>query len=149
VGAALDALLTWRAWKAAAPELERVLPAAFALGVPARVLLRIVAQGRRRWRIRLHDHADPTLRVSGMPAVLALAGGAGVELACLATPTRRGELQFAPADLRVRSRWRLLDLCTRLGAADTRRCYPDFAQVARYAWLAGDRRLAEMGIKTY
>ena len=27
--------------------------------------------------------------------------------------------------------------------------YPDFAQVARYAWLAGDRRLQEIGIKTY
>ena len=27
--------------------------------------------------------------------------------------------------------------------------YPDFAQIARYAWLAGDRRLQEIGIKTY
>ena len=27
--------------------------------------------------------------------------------------------------------------------------YPDFGQVARYAWLAGDRRLQEIGIKTY
>ena len=26
---------------------------------------------------------------------------------------------------------------------------PDFAQIARYAWLAGDRRLQEIGIKTY
>ena len=30
-----------------------------------------------------------------------------------------------------------------------RRVYPDFAQIARYAWLAGDRRLQEIGIKTY
>ncbi len=27
--------------------------------------------------------------------------------------------------------------------------FPDFQQVARYAWLAGDRRLQEIGIKTY
>jgi uncharacterized protein (DUF58 family) len=27
--------------------------------------------------------------------------------------------------------------------------FPDFAQVAKYAWLAGDRRLQEIGIKTY
>ena len=33
--------------------------------------------------------------------------------------------------------------------ATSRRVYPDFAQVARYAWLAGDRRLQEIGIKTY
>ena len=43
----------------------------------------------------------------------------------------------------------LLDLFGRIGATDSRRVYPDFAQVARYAWLAGDRRLAEIGIKTY
>jgi uncharacterized protein (DUF58 family) len=42
--------------------------------------------------------------------------------------------------------WELLD---RIGPTDMRRVYPDFAQVARYAWLAGDRRLQEIGIKTY
>ena len=29
------------------------------------------------------------------------------------------------------------------------RVYPNFAAVSRYAWLAGDRRLAEIGIKSY
>ena len=65
------------------------------------------------------------------------------------TPTRRGDVKFAPADVRVRSRWGLCELLERLGTAETRRVYPDFAQVARYAWLAGDRRLQEIGIKTY
>ncbi len=41
------------------------------------------------------------------------------------------------------------DLGVRLGAAETRRVYPDFAEIARYAWLAGDRRLQEIGIKTF
>ena len=65
------------------------------------------------------------------------------------TPTRRGEVTFAPADVRVRSRWGCCELLERLGDSDVRRVYPDFAQVARYAWLAGDRRLQEIGIKTY
>ena len=65
------------------------------------------------------------------------------------TPGRRGEITFAPADVRVRSRWGLWELFERLGTTDTRRVFPDFAQVARYAWLAGDRRLQEIGIKTY
>jgi uncharacterized protein (DUF58 family) len=56
---------------------------------------------------------------------------------------------FAPADVRVRSRWGLWELLERLGTTDIRRVYPDFAQVARYAWLAGDRRLQEIGVKTY
>jgi uncharacterized protein (DUF58 family) len=49
----------------------------------------------------------------------------------------------------VRSRFGLLELLTRIGGTQSRRVYPDFAQVARYAWLAGDRRLAEIGIKTF
>jgi uncharacterized protein (DUF58 family) len=51
--------------------------------------------------------------------------------------------------LRLRSRWGLWELIELLGADEVRRVYPDFAQVARYAWLAGDRRLQEIGIKTY
>ena len=35
------------------------------------------------------------------------------------------------------------------GKVEARRVFPDFAQVARYAWLAGNRRLQEIGIKTY
>lgn len=65
------------------------------------------------------------------------------------TPTARGEVTFGSAALRVRSQWGLWDLLERLGPTESRRVYPDFAQVARYAWLAGDRRLQEIGVKTY
>jgi uncharacterized protein (DUF58 family) len=51
--------------------------------------------------------------------------------------------------VRVRSRWGFCELLERLGATESRRVYPDFNQVARYAWLAGDRRLQEIGVKTY
>ena len=80
---------------------------------------------------------------------LALPAGMRLETTYTVTPTRRGEVTFAPADVRVRSRWGLCELFERLGTDDMRRVYPDFAQVARYAWLAGDRRLQEIGVKTY
>jgi uncharacterized protein (DUF58 family) len=51
--------------------------------------------------------------------------------------------------MRIRSRWGLIELLERLGVDESRRVYPDFAQVARYAWLAGDRRLTEIGVKTF
>lgn len=145
----LDFGLTASAWREAGPEMTRTLPAAFAIGVPARVQVEVTAEGERRWRARVHDHADPSLIVDTLPVPLDVRGGAGVELTYRVTPTRRGEIAFAPADIRVRSRLALLELCDRIGVAESRRCYPDFAQVARYAWLAGDRRLAEIGIKTY
>ena len=64
-------------------------------------------------------------------------------------PTCRGNITFAPAQVRARSAWGLCELNARIGTAEVRRVYPDFSQIARYAWLAGDRRLQEIGIKTY
>src|SRR3954470_21989379 len=89
------------------------------------------------------------LLTEGMPVTLVVRGGTGVEVGYSVTPIARGDVTFAPADVRVRSRWGLCVLLDRIGPAETRRVYPDFAQVARYAWLAGDHRLQEIGIKTY
>ena len=80
---------------------------------------------------------------------LTLEAGTRLEATYWVTPSRRGEVAFAPADVRVRSRWALCELLERLGESEQRRVYPDFAQIARYAWLAGDRRLQEIGIKSY
>jgi uncharacterized protein (DUF58 family) len=149
VAAVADYFWSVRAWKRSAAVLRRQLPAAFAIGVKRPVPLAIEAQGTRTWRCVLYDHADPTLLTDGMPASLAVQGGKSVEVTYVVTPTMRGDVAFAPADVRVRSRWGFWELLDRLGSAERRRVFPDFAQVARYAWLAGDRRLQEIGVKTY
>lgn len=145
----LDYFITRRQWRLAAPQLVRRLPPALALGVRRPVHLTISLDGVQSWQCRLYDHVDPTLLAAGIPVGLTLAGGSRHELSYSVTPTRRGEARFAAADVRVRSRWRLWELVERLGEEQVCRVYPDFAQVARYAWLAGDRRLSEIGIKTY
>jgi uncharacterized protein (DUF58 family) len=43
----------------------------------------------------------------------------------------------------------LADLQLRIGVAQSVQVYPNFAALSRYAWLAGDHRLAEIGIKSY
>jgi len=145
----IDFLQSRRAWRTADAELARHLPAAFAIGVERPVKLAFTLRGTVDWRVRIHDRTDASLIVNGMPRELMLRGSGVTELDYAVRPTRRGEINFAPADIRVRSRLGLLELLARLGDTDTRRVYPDFAQVARYAWLAGDRRLAEIGIKTF
>ena len=147
--AVFDYLASRRAWKASAPALTRRLPAAFAIGVRRPVRLSIATAGAARWKCDLYDQADSSLHTDGLPVRLPLHGGKEVETTYVATPTRRGEVSFEPADVRVRSRWGLSELLERIGAAERRRVYPDFAQVAKYAWLAGDRRLQEIGVKTY
>jgi uncharacterized protein (DUF58 family) len=146
---ALDAIVSRRAWHRSSPKMTRRLPAAFAIGVRRPVPLTIETEDHAAWQIDLYDHADASLQIEGLPIALTLPGGKRGDTAYTVTPTRRGEVVFAPADVRVRSRWRLCELLEQLGTPEMRRVYPDFAQVARYAWLAGDRRLQEIGIKTY
>jgi uncharacterized protein (DUF58 family) len=144
-----DYRLTRQAWLQTAPRMTRVVPAALAVGVKRDIDLVIEGVGARSWNIAIYDHSDPSLQTEGLPATLTIGGGKRVTFTYRVTPTRRGEVSFAAADVRVRSRLGLCELLEKLGDAGMRRVYPDFAQVARYAWLAGDRRLAEIGIKTY
>jgi uncharacterized protein (DUF58 family) len=138
-----------RAWHASSPRLIRHLPAAFAIGVRRSIPIAVEMDGEHDWTCSLYDHADPTLVTTGLPMELPRAGRTRVEREYFVIPGARGEVTFSPADERIRSRWGLCELLEKLGATETRRVYPDFAQVARYAWLAGDRRLQELGIKTY
>jgi uncharacterized protein (DUF58 family) len=147
--AILDYRISRHSWRQAPPRLTRVMPAALAVGVKRDVALVIDAAGPQRWNVALYDHSDPSLLTEGMPTRLTIGGHKSVTCTYHVTPSRRGEVVFAPADVRVRSRFGLCELLEKLGETATRRVYPDFAQVARYAWLAGDRRLAEIGIKTY
>ncbi len=147
--ACADYLMTKRAWERASPSLSRRLPDALAIGVKSDIQLLIQAQGPLAWRCELFDYVDPTLLTDGLPVSATVPGNGRLELSYTATPTRRGDVTLEPAAVRIRSRLGLCQLTERLGSRETRRVFPDFAQVARYAWLAGDRRLSEMGIKTY
>jgi uncharacterized protein (DUF58 family) len=146
---AMDYVTTRQAWRAAKPELTRGLPAAFAIGVRKPVTVTIALQGTRTWQCDLFDHTPSSLVTEGLPLTLSLAPGTATDSTYHVVPTTRGNVQFAPADVRLQSRFGLCELIERLGDVETRRVFPDFAQVAKYAWLAGDRRLQEIGIKTY
>jgi uncharacterized protein (DUF58 family) len=147
--AAGDLIYSHRAWRRSTPRLTRRLPSAFAIGVKRPVRVTIENDGPLAWQCRFYDEADPTLVTEGLPASLTLGSRSALETVYSVLPSTRGDVTFAPADVRVRSRLGLWELIVRIGSVETRRVYPDFAQVQRYAWLAGDRRLQEIGIKTY
>ena len=138
-----------RAWAAAPLRWQRRLPPALAVGARRAIEGDLVNAGSRRWRVALFDHVDASFDVEGLPA------GGVVEPASLLTlryevqPRRRGEAHFAAAELRVRTIAGLFELRIACGDAATLRVYPNLATVSRYAWLAGDRRLSEIGIKSY
>jgi uncharacterized protein (DUF58 family) len=144
-----DYVLSRRRWRTSNVRYTRRLPAAFAIGVERPVRALLEHDGDYDWKCSLYDHVDSSVVASGLPQPLLLPRKKRVETSYSVTPTRRGEISFEPAELRVRSQAGLCDLRARVGSTETRRVYPDFAEIARYAWLAGDRRLQEIGIKTF
>ena len=150
LGAAIaDYRLTAKAWHAESPKMTRRLPHALAIGLRYEVHITLESRGAASWELGLFDQVDPTLLTQGLPCLVRVEGGRLIEVRYAMTPTRRGDITFRPADVRVRSRLGLCELRKSLGNEESRRVFPDFSQVARYAWLAGDRRLTELGIKAY
>jgi len=146
--ALVDLWRSLRAWRQAPLIWRRTLPAAFALGVSHTVHGSLVNEGDSAWRVELFDQVDPTLAFEGLPRSVLVAPRAKTEFAYRVTPHRRGPVVFAPAQLRVRTLGGSFQMRLAVGDRQQLRVYPNFAAVARYAWLAGDHRLAEIGIKT-
>jgi uncharacterized protein (DUF58 family) len=146
--AAVDLWFTRREWHAAPLQWTRTLPDAFALGVQRTIDGTLANTGSRRWRVAFFDHADPDLDPQGLPVTADLRANAQAQLRYTVQPRRRGRVNFEPADVRVQSLGRSLELQWRIGASETRPVFPNFASVSRYAWLATDRRLADIGIKS-
>ena len=128
---------------------ERQMPSAFALGQPHALVVTLAHEGPRPWHLELFDHVPATMTQRLLPAAVTLPAQSKLDVRYEITPTQRGKVVFEPAAIRVRSRLGLADLQLRIGVAQSAQVYPNFAALSRYAWLAGDRRLAEIGIKTY
>lgn len=128
---------------------ERQMPSALALGQPHALVVTLAHEGARPWHLELFDHVPATMMQRMLPASVTLPARSKLDVRYELTPTRRGKVVFEPAAIRVRSRLGLADLQLRIGATQSLQVYPNFAALSRYAWLAGDRRLAEIGIKTY
>ena len=125
------------------------MPSAFALGQARALVVTLAHEGPRPWELELFDHVPATMTQRLLPAAVLLPAASRLDVRYEVTPLQRGKVVFEPAALRVRSRLGLADLQLRVGAAQPVQVYPNFAALSRYAWLAGDRRLAEIGIKTY
>jgi uncharacterized protein (DUF58 family) len=144
---ALDARLSWMSWMQSPLTLTRRLPHAFAVGSAVGVQVSLANPGPITRRGRYFELADPSLAMPAMPLRFAVRPGERETLEFSLTPTARGLKLFEAGQLRLRSILGLLDWNLRIGPRESRRVFPDFKRQASLAWLATDRRLAELGIK--
>jgi uncharacterized protein (DUF58 family) len=143
----LDARLSWVSWIQSPLTLTRRLPHAFAVGSAVGVQVSLANPGPSPRRGRYFEFADPTLAMPAMPLRFNVGPGERETLEFSLTPTARGVKFFEAGQLRLRSILGLLDCNLRIGPRESRRVFPDFTRQASLAWLATDRRLAELGIK--
>jgi uncharacterized protein (DUF58 family) len=149
VWVAVDLLASRRAWGRSPLRVERVLPRALAVGAPAVIKLRIANESGRALTVSVFDEVDPGFAFEGLPQSIRVPAGAQAELRYTATPRSRGRAHFGHTQLRWRSLGGSAELLQSMAAPASLHVYPNFAAVAGYAWLAGDKRLAQIGIKTY
>lgn len=147
--AGVDLWLSLRLWKQGGLRIERRLPAAFAIGAPTELRLELVNPGLRAWRLQVFDELDPVFDFDGLPRRLMVAAQSRSTLKFHATARQRGVVQVGVTQLLWRTRLGAFEVRERQGEARSLRVYPNFAALARYAWLSGDRRLAQIGIKSF
>ncbi|RTD84686.1 DUF58 domain-containing protein [Variovorax atrisoli] len=147
--AGFDLWQSLRLWRAAPLRIERNLPGAFSLGVPTVLTLTLVNEGAQAWRVSVFDELDTHFAFEGLPQEHTVPALSRVAIRYTATATQRGVARFGATQLRWRTRLGCFEVRQTLGEPRRLRVYPNFAALARYAWLSGDRRLAQIGIKTY
>ncbi len=139
-----------RAWRLNPLRVLRDLPDALALGVPRVLSLTLVNDSAWPCTVDVFDEVDTgRLNFDGLPQHVVVPANKRLVLHYSVTPRQRGLAHLGVTQLRVRSRGGSFDLLRVVGAAQPLHVLPNFAAVARYAWLAGDRRLAQIGIKSY
>ena len=131
-----------------APDAERSVAAALALGVASEVELRLVNRAPRRLVLDVADAHPGGAEAEGLPrrVVLPRAGGAAA-LRYRLRPTQRGNHRFGSVDLLVRSPGDLWRRRLSAGAPQPVRVLPNFQTVARYALLAEESWFARMGVR--
>ncbi len=149
LAACADLALARRAWKQSPLRVKRTLPHALALGVHRVLQLTLINEGKRPWRVAVFDEVDAKLAFDGLPQTVTVPAGQQADLQFSVTPRQRGKVLFGATQLRVRTPLGCFETMRRVGEPQALQVYPNFAAVARYAWLAGDKRLAQIGIKTY
>ncbi|MBI2313697.1 MAG: DUF58 domain-containing protein [Betaproteobacteria bacterium] len=145
--AALAALDAWQGSRQAAPAADRRVPGTLALGIWREVGLRMTNSGRQALALQVFDRYPAQAESSRLPQRLSLAPGTWGELRYGLRPTERGSQRFGRLEALVTSPLGLWHERRLLGEESPVRVYPNFGAVAKYALLATDNRLSQMGIR--
>ena len=143
IAAGADALVA----RAAQPvSAERVTPASAALGAWHRIRVKVHNHSGSPADLVFHDHHPARCEVRDLPQRVRIAPRAWAELGYELKPLVRGDLDFGEIEMRAHSPLGLWERRIASGAQASMRVYPNFAEISKYALLATDDRLSQIGV---
>jgi uncharacterized protein (DUF58 family) len=133
----------------ATPIIERRIASTLPVGVWREVTLRFAhprATGGGRMRFQAFDNTPALCDVENLPIALTLAPGSFALTKYRFRPDVRGDLTFGRVALRIASPFGLWEVAREAGTETQVRSFPNFAEITRYALLAIDNRLSQIGV---
>ena len=145
VGAALLDLLLSR--KRPALTLNREIRHSIPVAVWSPVTLILENRGSRALQLTVHDHHPAWFDADQLPRPLDLPGNRVARIGYRVRPTHRGDGHFKGADLVCRSPLGFWQRKIFVECPERVQVFPNFRQISRYALLATDHRLSQMGVR--
>ena len=135
-----------RASRLATPDAQRTIPGSLPVGVTHEAALRLANSSGYPLRLTLFDHVPVATEVQGQPQTITLPAHGWSEIRYRLRPVERGDLTFGRIEVRLHSPWRLWQSERMTGQAQIVRIYPNFSVLTRFAILATDNRLSQIGM---
>lgn len=143
--ALLDALWGWI--KPSRLTIKRQLPSTLVVGLPHTVHLNIEPNARAE-TLQFYDHVPLNLKITQghLPIHLKLPAHQSAQVGYEITPAQRGLETFEILQVRVLSRLGLWWFDRKIKTNQSVKIYPNYTTYARYALLAAEQQLNQMGI---
>jgi len=128
------------------PAAKRIVPGSLPLGVEHEVALRLANETGAPLACEVHDHYPAGTEAHGLPQRVTVPARGWAEVRYRLRPVRRGAIAFGLVEARLASRAGLWQVRRRLGEPTATRVYPNFAALTKFALLATDNRLSQLGV---
>ncbi len=134
-------------WRKTLPACSRDIAPVLALGVWREVSLFFDNPGDKHLPLIIRDHNPAAAETEGELITHQLSPKSRTQLSYRLRFNRRGVQHFPGVDIRIPGALGLLTRQAFLPVQSAVRVYPNFAEVAKYALLASDNRLSQLGIR--
>lgn len=137
----------WRVWRLPSIHVQRQISGSLPLGVWSEVILRLHNPTTVPRLIEIFDDYPVGSDLQGQPQHLPLPPSASIETQYRIRPQQRGATQFAGVHFLHYSPWRFWKHYRYVQLSTPIRVYPNFATITKYALLATENRLGQLGIR--